>query len=76
MEPTFYDGDMLFFELGSDNLNLGDIGIFVVNGETLVKELGDNELISHNKKYDPIKIHEWDSVRVEGKVLGKMCLRD
>lgn len=72
MEPTFYDGDMLFFELGSDNLHTGDIGIFVVNGETLVKELGDNELISHNKKYDPIKIHEWDSVRVEGKVLGKM----
>ncbi len=72
MEPTFYDGDMLFFELGSANLYTGDIGIFVINGETLVKELGDNELISHNKKYAPIKIHEWDSVRVEGKVLGKM----
>lgn len=72
MEPTFSDGDVLFFDLGNDCLEIGDIGIFVLNGETLVKELGENELISHNPKYKPIKIHEWDSVRIEGKVLGKM----
>lgn len=72
MEPTFFDGDVLFFDLGNDCLKIGDIGIFVLNGETLVKELGENELISHNPKYKPIKIHEWDSVRIEGKVLGKM----
>ena len=72
MEPTFSDGDVLFFDLGNDCLQIGDIGIFVLNGETLVKELGENELISHNPKYKPIKIHEWDSVRIEGKVLGKM----
>lgn len=72
MEPTFFDGDVLFFDLGNDCLQIGDIGIFVLNGETLVKELGENELISHNPKYKPIKIHEWDSVRIEGKVLGKM----
>ena len=72
MEPTFSDGAVLFFDLGNDCLQIGDIGIFVLNGETLVKELGENELISHNPKYKPIKIHEWDSVRIEGKVLGKM----
>lgn len=72
MEPTFSDGDVLFFDLGNDCLQIGDIGIFVLNGETLVKEPGENELISHNPKYKPIKIHEWDSVRIEGKVLGKM----
>ena len=38
MEPTFYDSDKIFI-VKQDAVNLGEIGVFVVNGEVYVKEL-------------------------------------
>ena len=35
-------------------LNIGEIGVFIINGESFVKELGKNKLISHNKQYQDI----------------------
>lgn len=68
MEPTYHSGDLLFIQ-NTQVLNKGDIGVFVVEGETLVKELGENELISHNKKYAPIK--NGDGCFIQGRVVGK-----
>ncbi|MEG1331844.1 MAG: XRE family transcriptional regulator [Eubacterium sp.] len=72
MEPTYSDGDVLFCERGDNNLHFGDIGIFIIDGDTLVKEYGEDGLLSHNKKYDIIKINDGQSFKVEGKVLGKL----
>lgn len=69
MEPTFSSGDQLFIEAKND-LSVGEIGVFNYQGEQLVKELGEGELISHNKKYSPIKIEE--DCYIQGKVLGKV----
>ena len=44
-------------------------GIFVVNGDVYIKELGNQCLISHNEKYKPIRIVENDSVYCCGRVL-------
>lgn len=68
MEPTYRDGDTLLIKKQSDT-NIGEIGIFMINGEAFVKELGDGVLISHNKKYEDIHIN--DSVICLGKVISK-----
>lgn len=53
-------------------MQVGDIGVFVVNGSAYIKELGKNELISRNKDYPNILIREEDNVVCMGKVIGKM----
>ena len=67
MEPTYHDGDILMVE-GSEEIEVGEIGIFTIDGEGYVKELGAGELISLNPRYDPIPIG--DSIRCHGRVIG------
>ncbi len=69
MEPTYKDGDVLLIKK-QPSVNVGEIGIFMINGEAFVKELGHNVLVSHNPKYDPIPFSE--SISCIGKVLGKV----
>lgn len=70
MEPDFFDGDVVFVKRGE--VRRGDVGIFVINDEGYIKELGDGVLISHNKKYANIEIGENDSQYILGKVVGKL----
>lgn len=67
MEPRYHNGDILIVE-GAEEIESGEIGIFTIDGEGYVKELGDGELISLNPKYDPIPINE--SIRCHGRVIG------
>ncbi len=69
MEPTYKDGDVLLIKK-QPSVNVGEIGIFMINGEAFVKELGHNVLVSHNPKYAPIPFSE--SISCIGKVLGKV----
>ena len=69
MEPTFHNGDKVFVEK-CDSVDIGEIGIFVVNGDVYIKERGNNQLISHNQKYNPIALTEHDSAFCCGRVLG------
>lgn len=69
MEPTYNDGDLVYVEK-RQILNTGDIGIFMIDNECYIKEVGDNGLLSHNPKYDPIPGTE--SIHCIGKVLGKV----
>ena len=69
MEPTYHDGDKVFVEK-CDSVDIGEVGIFVVNGDVYIKELGSKCLISHNEKYKPIRIGENDSVYCSGRVIG------
>lgn len=68
MEPTYNDGDTLLVK--KTEVHKGDIGIFMINGEAFVKELGNRVLISHNKAYENIPADE--STVCIGKVLGKL----
>ena len=69
MEPTYHGDDRVFVEK-CDSVDVGEIGIFVVNGDAYIKELGDKCLISHNEKYRPIRLGESDSVYCCGRVIG------
>lgn len=67
MEPTYHDGDKLFIRR-CEGIEPGQIGVFYMDGQQWVKELGDGELISHNAAYGPRPMT--DDVRCQGLVLG------
>ena len=69
MEPSYPGGDKVFVEK-CDSVEIGEVGIFVVNGDAYIKELGNRCLISHNSAYKPIKLGSSDSVYCCGRVLG------
>lgn len=69
MEPTFHDGDMLLVEMTED-IEIGDIGIFRVDNESYVKKLGKTELISINPAARNIPLNE--TAKCMGKVIDKM----
>ena len=69
MEPLFHDGDMLLIEMTED-ITIGDIGIFRTNNECYVKTLGETELISLNPNAKNIPLNE--SAGCMGKVIGKL----
>lgn len=69
MEPTYCDGDKVYVEK-RQVVEVGDIGIFMVNNECFIKEAGRDGLISHNKKYRMIPGSE--HIICVGKVLGRV----
>ncbi|WP_329887314.1 XRE family transcriptional regulator [Pseudoramibacter faecis] len=72
MEPKFSDEETVFVHQQPD-LEDGQIGIFVFNGEGYIKQMDrkGHSLISLNTKYDPILITGSDQFRIVGKVVGK-----
>lgn len=69
MTPVYNDGDMLLVEM-TDEVEIGEIGIFSIDGECYVKELGDKELVSLNPKYKNIPMNE--TTRCMGRVIDKL----
>lgn len=57
MEPRYHDGDILLIEPTCE-VDVGEIGIFNVNGQAFVKKLGEGKLISLNKGYGDISLTE------------------
>ena len=73
MEPKFCDGDVVLVR-SQPAVDIGQVGIFILNGEGFMKELGMGKLISLNGKYDPIEIKDYDEMKTVGLVLGKALL--
>jgi Predicted transcriptional regulator len=71
MEPMFSDMDRICIRYQVE-IEEGEIGIFILNGESYVKEFGVDRLISINPTYPDIVIGEFDEVVCRGKVLGKI----
>lgn len=69
MEPVYHDGDILLVE-ATREIEIGEIGIFQIDGQCFVKKLGETELISLNKKYPNIPLDEF--AQTQGKVIGKL----
>lgn len=68
MEPTYCNGENVFVKATPD-VEIGKIGIFIVDGKGYIKERGVDCLISHNKKYHPIMLEGTEN-RCVGSVLG------
>ena len=69
MLPKFHDGDIVLVKQSPLILE-GDIGIFGIDGDSFIKQLGKKELISLNPNYPNIPIKEFDSVHCFGQVIG------
>ena len=67
MEPTYHDGDMVFVH-SCEEIAVGQVGVFYMDGKQWVKELGAEVLLSHNPDYPPRTITE--DIRCQGLVLG------
>lgn len=74
MEPAYRDGDIVFVER-CETLDQGEIGIFFLNGDGYIKRLGRARLESLNPDYAPIPLGEFDDLRCQGRVLGKVPTR-
>lgn len=72
MEPLIANGSIVWVQR-REALNSGDVGIFLLNGESLCKRLHNAgktcTLLSENKAYSPIRILASDDLRAVGKVL-------
>ncbi|WP_158591429.1 XRE family transcriptional regulator [Roseburia sp. 1XD42-69] len=69
MEPMYHDGDILLVEM-RDEIEVGEIGIFLVDGNSFVKKLGKEELISLNPK--AINVALTEESKCMGKVIDKL----
>lgn len=70
MEPVYYDGDVILVKEQND-VDIGQIGIYRLNGEGYIKKNGGDRLISLNGIYDDIIINEYDECQCLGKVIGR-----
>ncbi len=72
MEPIISDSSVVWVKK-QDVIDNGDVGVFVLNGESLCKKLdntnGKCKLVSYNAKYAPIEVLDTDDLRVVGKVI-------
>ena len=68
MEPKFHDGDNILVR-SQPTVEIGQIGIFDVDGEGYIKKLGDGQLISLNKRYPNISLKD-RYAKCFGLVLG------
>lgn len=75
MEPRFYDGDIVLVET-QPSVKVGEIGIFIYEGEAYIKEFGGDRLISLNSKYDDKQITDFNSFYCKGLVIGVLDKKD
>ena len=71
MLPRYSSGDILLIK-SAQSVDVGDYGIFSVDGESFVKKFGGDRLISLNPDYSDIKLSEFNQTVCFGKVLGKL----
>ena len=71
MEPKYHNGDILLVE-ETDMVEVGEAGIFILDGAGYFKILGGDRLISLNPEYSDIPLRDFSEVSCCGKVVGKL----
>lgn len=73
MEPIYFDGDVVLVKEQSA-VDIGQIGIFTIEGEGYIKKYGGDRLVSLNAEYDDIIFSDYDEDRIRcvGKVIGRI----
>ena len=74
MEPRFHDGDILLVE-EKPQIEVGELGIFICDGEGYFKQFGGDRLISLNPDYAPIPLSDFSSFFCRGSVIGTLRSR-
>lgn len=71
MIPAYHDGDLVLVH-SQPEVAVGEIGLWIVNGDGYIKQRGENSLKSLNPIYAPIRIEDGDRVDCFGKVLRRL----
>ncbi len=71
MEPKYHNGDVLLVQ-ECDAVEVGELGIFLLDGNGFFKTYGGDRLLSLNPEYGPILLKDYDDVRCKGRVVGKL----
>ena len=71
MEPKYHNGDILLVE-DTDTVEVGEAGIFILDGAGYFKIFGGDRLISLNPEYSDIPLRDFAEVSCCGKVVGKL----
>ena len=75
MEPKYHDGDILLVE-NTPEIAIGELGIFICDGEGYFKQFGGDCLISLNDEYAPIPLDSFGSFSCRGTVIGSLRSRN
>ena len=70
MEPKFRDGDILLVQ-NAESVEIGELGIFILDGNGYFKCFGGDSLISLNPAYGQILLKDFNEVSCVGRVIGK-----
>ena len=72
MEPEYHNGDMVLVSRIPDapDLQLGEIGAFIIGNETYIKVYGEEGLDSLNPAYPTMRFDESAAVYLIGRVMG------
>ncbi len=71
MEPKYHDGDILLVE-NCESVEIGELGIFILDGNGYFKKYGGDTLISLNPEYGEIFLKEYAEAVCCGRVVGKL----
>lgn len=71
MEPKYHNGDILLVE-ETDSVEVGEAGIFILDGAGYFKIFGGDRLISLNPEYSDIPLQDFSEISCCGKVIGKL----
>lgn len=71
MEPKFHDGDVVLVET-ADAVEVGELGIFILDGNGYFKKFGGDCLISLNPEFGDILLRDYAENVCCGRVVGKL----
>ena len=74
MEPKYHDGDILLVQSG-DSVDVGEAGIFLLDGSGFFKIYAGDRLLSLNPDYAPILLKDFEDIQCKGRVVGKLKRR-
>ncbi len=71
MEPKYHSGDILLVQ-DAESVEVGEFGVFLLDGCGFFKIYGGDTLISLNPAYGPILLKEFSDIQCKGRVIGKL----
>lgn len=69
MEPKYYNGDIIWVDTHNRSIDVHQVGVFDTEDGRVVKKMGYGELVSINREYPDIKLHEFMDFSTFGKVI-------
>ena len=71
MEPKYHNGDVLLVR-NADSIEIGEPGIFLLDGSGFFKIYDGDRLLSLNPDYGPILLKDFSNVQCKGRVIGRL----